>query len=186
MTPLANGGGNWVDFDVLESPLEDMFAWQMRRTKLGLSGVFVQVPISNYRVDFLVQHKGMSIVVELDGRTYHNKNKDAVRDQCIIKHVDAIIRIPYSAMLNENAVMVGISQWFDRFAVKAETSTVPFAEAMREFRQSGDNDFSQWDWMQVYTQHAESIRVGSLKQIAMGHNILPITLRTRTRKTCRE
>jgi len=187
MLPLAMDGDDlWIDFDSLESPLEEMFAWQMKRTKLGLKGVFVQVPIAGYRVDFLIQHKGRSIVVELDGKAYHDKQRDFKRDSRLIGHVDEIIRIPYAAMINENAAMTGISHWHDRFAVPVERSTAGFFEAMAEYRESKREDMSEWDWMQVYKVNPHSIYVGTLKQIAMIHNISPITRMTKKAKRCQE
>jgi len=187
MIPLAkNGDDSFVEFDATESPLEEMFAWQMKRTRLKLAGVFTQVPIIGYRVDFLIQHKDRSIVVELDGRRYHDRNRDNERDSRIINHVDEIIRIPYSAMINENATMVVLAKWCDRFAVPRELTTVSFADALLEYRQSCDCGFDDWNWMQVYTEHPNAVLVGSLEQIAMGHNILPITRRIRKRKQCHE
>jgi very-short-patch-repair endonuclease len=180
MIPLAKDGDNFlVDFSATESPLEEMFAWQMKRTRLGLAGVYTQAQILSYRVDFLIKHQGRSIVVELDGRRYHDRDRDAERDSRIIDHVDEIIRIPYSAMINENATMTVLGMWCDRFNVPRESTTISFADAIAEYRQSSDEKFSNWSWMQVYTEHSSAALVGSLEQIAMGRNILPITRRIR-------
>ena len=194
MIPLAkNGDDSFVDFDATESPLEEMFAWQMKGTRLKLAGVFTQVPIIGYRVDFLIQHKGRSIVVELDGRRYHDRKRDDERDSLIINHVDEIIRIPYSAMINENATMIAIGKWCDRFEVSQEITTCTYKEAIREYELACWSrgyyepvQYDNLDYLQVYTEHEARILVGTFKQIAMGHDILPITRRLRKSKQCRE
>ena len=187
MTPLAKDGDKWfINFAVIESELERAFAWQLKKTRLGLANAFAQVPIAGYRVDFLLKHAGQLIVVELDGRAFHNKERDRIRDERLIKHVDAIIRIPYSAMaLNENATMIAISKWFDRFEIVPENTTVTYSEAIEEYKSACRRndcesiDYSELDYLQVYTEHPNCVRVGSFKQISMNYDIVPVTLRTK-------
>lgn len=162
----------WINDAACESPLELGFAYQLRKTELGLYGVFVQVPIARYRVDFLIEHEGRKIVVELDGKAYHDKERDYRRDKEIINYVDAIIRIPFSSMTYyENATMVAISKWEPRLAVPEEISTVPYREARK---QRGSTD-----WMQVYHLSDRHALVGSFEQIDHQQKISVITLQRR-------
>lgn len=173
-------GTRWIDFDAMESQLEWRFAWQMRKTQEGLKDVFVQVPILSYRVDFLVLTRGKSIVVELDGRRYHDAAKDKLRDDRMISAVDAIIRIPYSAMTyNENATMAAIAFWFERFAVSLEIQTMEFSEAIEQVVAMQNRGLSDTSWIQVYQQLGDVAFVGSFNQICDNHDILPITIRRR-------
>lgn len=179
LRPLGvNRFDNWIDFDAMESPLEWRFAWQMGKTKIGIKDVYVQVPILNYRVDFMVFDGDTTIVVELDGKAFHDQEKDAERDSQIIEHVDAIIRIPYVAMIYaENATMAAMSDWFERFRVPEEIGTIGYQDAaveVNEMKQIGVNT----NWMQVYRHAYDRCYVGSFEQVR-NLSIVPMSIRTR-------
>jgi hypothetical protein len=57
------------------------------------------------------------VVVELDGKQFHDPDVDALRDSQIIQHVSAIVRIPFKALWDTpRATFRVLNEWFpERF-----------------------------------------------------------------------
>lgn len=64
-----------------ESPIEEIFQYEF--TKFGNPKLTLerQVWIGSYRVDFLVRNGNRTIVFECDGKEFHDKAKDMIRDE---------------------------------------------------------------------------------------------------------
>jgi very-short-patch-repair endonuclease len=100
-----------------ESILEERFWEHIRKTKDGLKGSKSQFQIGNFRVDAIFAYKARAIVVELDGRHFHDPEADAARDLILIKSVSAVVRIPFRALWDfPRATLAVLNEWFpDRF-----------------------------------------------------------------------
>lgn len=76
-----------------ESPIEEMFYDAL--APLLASGVEVktQVPVLNYRVDFLIRGP-RRVVIECDGREFHDFNRDRIRDIAMLDSglIDDVLR----------------------------------------------------------------------------------------------
>ena len=81
-----------------DSVLEERFWHWVRKTSGKWHGSASQFHIGKYRVDTLFDCGGKMVVVELDGKAYHDQEADKERDSVIINSVDAIIRIPFAAV----------------------------------------------------------------------------------------
>ena len=80
-----------VDWTRLFSPIEEM-AWGEIRC-LGLP-FFPQYPVLQFFADFADPIK--KIVIECDGKKFHNKQKDAVRDKLMVADGWKVFRVPGS------------------------------------------------------------------------------------------
>lgn len=94
-----NGGKRGPEFELpYDSPLEEMFAWNI--VKYLDEGVAFQkqIPVDTrcgkFRLDFIVQRSGRSIGLECDGEEYHCSRRDEWRDAMILETglVQAIYR----------------------------------------------------------------------------------------------
>jgi very-short-patch-repair endonuclease len=98
-----------------DSVLECEFWYWLRKTELGEKRALRQFQIGPFRVDCLIECGGELVVIELDGRQYHDKNADFLRDTELLRHVDAVIRIPYPAMhYYPDATMEVLGSWYSR------------------------------------------------------------------------
>jgi very-short-patch-repair endonuclease len=78
-----------------ESVLETILRLAMRRR--GITGVVPQfVPHPAYRADFLV---GADLLVEADGATWHDPEKDAIRDAALTALGFRVLRFPYERIM---------------------------------------------------------------------------------------
>ena len=107
LTELTGEDDNWLDrfHDICESPAETSFLDVMVSTfdlkpKKGLllgGGVKLQmqVPVSSYRLDFLVDDL---LIVEVDGAAYHSSpeavERDRIRDISMTRAGFVVLRIP--------------------------------------------------------------------------------------------
>jgi DNA helicase-2/ATP-dependent DNA helicase PcrA len=64
------------------SPIEEILADRMSEAGLEFE---TQVSIPPYCVDFLVKRNGQRLIVEADGRDFHNADQDAERDRIILE-----------------------------------------------------------------------------------------------------
>lgn len=103
-----------------ESVLEDRFWEMMRKTNLGLEGAKPQFEIGRFRVDAIVDCSGKSVVIELDGKQWHDPKADEHRDGILAQSVDAVIRIPFRCMWDTpRATFRAINEWYrDRFYIE--------------------------------------------------------------------
>ena len=70
----------FLDWDIVQSPIEKV-AWEvLRNTQFTF---FPQVPLLNYFVDFADPIR--RVVVELDGKDWHDAEKDSIRDQNLMQ-----------------------------------------------------------------------------------------------------
>lgn len=111
--------------DLSESIIETKFNWLMRKSLLYaekdnsvfFNRIFAQKRIGKYRVDyFLETNEERRIIVELDGRTFHNEERDKIRDDDILSwdRADAIIRIPFAAIYYYHMATLRLLMEFDR------------------------------------------------------------------------
>lgn len=88
-----------------DSPLEkDFFINVLKHIKNDVF-IFYQFGVGNYRLDYLIYDGDNKIAVELDGKDYHDKNRDSIRDKNILEEtdIDYIIRFAgKSAFYNYN------------------------------------------------------------------------------------
>ena len=71
-----------------------------------------QVPVAGYRLDFVTN----GVAWELDGKRFHDRERDEIRDKRILRSavVKAIIRVPAAAVQwFRDACMVGLSLWMN-------------------------------------------------------------------------
>lgn len=98
-----------------ESCLEDDFWHFVRKMDVqNMTSIKSQVQILNYRVDSLFEFGGRKVIVELDGKAYHDPTKDWRRDTQILEggFAHEIIRIPYVAMhWYPDATMACLGHW---------------------------------------------------------------------------
>lgn len=71
------------------SPIEEMAWCSIRCHYMAL---YPQFPVFNYFIDFANPY--LRIGVEMDGKDYHNREKDAVRDEMLWRYGWRIFRIP--------------------------------------------------------------------------------------------
>lgn len=99
------------NFNACESPIEHDFLHFLYKVKSDEVNVVGQVGchtrIGRFRMDFVIKDRHRRIGIECDGRSFHDKNKDQIRDEAILdtRTVDAIYRIP------------GRCQWFYPYEV---------------------------------------------------------------------
>lgn len=84
------------DWGVLFSPIESL-AWSCIRTK-GRMVLYPQYPVLNYHLDF--GNPGFKIGLELDGKEFHDSDKDIERDEILKKEGWIIFRITGREMNN--------------------------------------------------------------------------------------
>lgn len=84
------------DWSRIFTPIE-FSAWQSIRIKGGLP-LYPQFPVDNYIIDFADPFK--KIGLELDGKAYHDKEKDTIRDKDLRSKGWNIYRITGSEMEN--------------------------------------------------------------------------------------
>lgn len=135
----------------IESPLEDMFWNSIRKTRSMFDGADWQVPIGRFRVDSMFDCGGKKIVVEVDGKAYHDYARDAARDAILLQDVDEVIRIPYVAMcMFPTATMMVLSQWHERFAVPCGINCISyddFGEVLEGAVENHDYNYSQDEFL---------------------------------------
>lgn len=109
---LTEDDDHWISIfrSLCESPAERAFfdemlsAFDLKPDKGLLSGMGLtlqaQVPVANYRLDFLVDKK---LVVEVDGAAYHSSpdaiKRDAERDKVLVEKGFRVLRIPAKTIL---------------------------------------------------------------------------------------
>ncbi|MEN9433163.1 MAG: hypothetical protein RLZZ422_752 [Pseudomonadota bacterium] len=83
-----------------DSPIEDIFAWNMSKYISTDATMSAQVPVStiggNFILDFVLEHPNLNkVVVECDGEEFHDIHKDEWRDAMILGsgYAEAIYRI---------------------------------------------------------------------------------------------
>lgn len=133
-----------------DSYLEKMFWHMMLKTEIGWHGAVDQLQIGKYRVDVIADCNGQSVVVELDGKQYHDSGKDAIRDAEILNHVDAIVRIPYYSMAQfRYGVFHLLGMWFPRFRIPsadwAVISRSELQESVEDWLSEDADAIDVWD-----------------------------------------
>jgi very-short-patch-repair endonuclease len=157
-----------------DSVLEEMFWHMIRKTSASTHASIDQFQIGRYRVDSIFDCDGKAVVVELDGKQFHNKELDRIRDAEIAQHVSAIIRVPFAAMwYYKDATMKVLGEWFPRFRITESILLLSQTELEQEHayvEESGDylND-DEWYEETEYSYDVWQINgnlgfVGSPKQ----------------------
>jgi len=177
-----------------ESALEcEFWYWLKFKTHGGDFRAIRQVPIGQFRVDCLIECGSQLVVVELDGKAFHQGRsvQDNRRDCELIKQVDAIIRIPYAALHHfPRATFRVLEEWFPRFAVRQEIFVINVWDLANEIEKSVDFDgdfLTPRDWLnwadsrfELWALVLNSVGwVGSPLAWLKQWNVTPITLRRR-------
>ena len=81
-----------------ESPIEEMIGRRLEKRLLPAVEWSTQVKVEpgreRYRADFLLKHQSRTVVIECDGREFHDFNEDKSRDIAMLDHsVDDVIRL---------------------------------------------------------------------------------------------
>lgn len=170
-----------------DSVLEEDFWWFLAGTNLGHAGAESQARIGRYRVDALIDCDGDKVVVELDGKAFHDKAKDAVRDSEIIKSVDAIIRIPFAAIhYCHHATFRVLEAWYPRFATRRDMRVIELGDFMSEL-ESDDfchlgisrEQYADECGYQIYRAFENEGLAASARSIVRGYAVDRITIRRR-------
>lgn len=159
-----------------DSLLECTFWYWLRKTEAVERGCRRQVIIGQYRVDVFCEWGGKRIVVELDGKEFHqDQHADIRRDKVLLEAVDAVIRIPGPALhWYPEAVFSILGRWYSRFELRGcDIFCMPAAEFRNEIEGAvhGDGDYltveSFLDWAdpnyELWSDHDTFGRVGSPK-----------------------
>lgn len=83
--------------DDFDSPAEFSFVWCLH--KITTCFIHPQYKVStsngNYRIDIVLEKDGRFLGIEIDGKKWHDEEKDSIRDQFIVKEteVKSIIRV---------------------------------------------------------------------------------------------
>lgn len=94
------------DWHILFSPIE-MDAWVSLRGKC--TPMYPQYPVLKYFVDFGNPH--FKIAIELDGKDYHDPEKDRKRDKELFEAGWKIFRIPGSQMVRQFKAVDDFEDW---------------------------------------------------------------------------
>lgn len=138
-----------------ESPLESMFWHFMEKTKTeAWERVEPQHKTGHRRLDALLVTGGIRIDLELDGKAWHDKDRDADRDAELLGSgaVDEVIRIEAPAMLYyQYATMLSLSSWYRAFYVRPPSGCMTWQEWLEEKRKHEEQeeccrnpDFDDW------------------------------------------
>lgn len=87
-----------VSDDIRYTPIEKIFSEKLTERRIQYEP---QVKIGRFYVDFIVQIKGSKVIVECDGRDYHDAKKDAERDKELKKEGYKIFRFSGSNIFND-------------------------------------------------------------------------------------
>lgn len=116
-----------IDWPSFMTPIE-FRAWGSIRSK-GRVVLYPQYPALNYHLDF--GNPGLKIGLELDGKKFHDKERDAERDSKLKAIGWTIYRISGSEMMKED-----YKEWFEINEMEFEDDKI---EALREWiLHSGD------------------------------------------------
>lgn len=85
-----------IDWSTLFTPIE-FLAWNAIRSK-GRIVLYPQYPVLNYHVDFA--NPGLKIILEVDGKLYHDPKKDLLRDNKLRDAGWTVYRISGREMVN--------------------------------------------------------------------------------------
>jgi hypothetical protein len=132
-----------------DSVLERRFWHMLRKTEGAWHGAIDQFQIGKFRVDCLIDCDGKAVVIELDGKAYHDAMADELRDAELLKSVDAIIRIPFAAMwYYRYGTFKILGEWFPRLALRTDYNTVisvaDFKEEFQAAYECRDNDWNDY------------------------------------------
>lgn len=132
-----------------DSVLEERFWHMMLKTSGGFHGSADQFQIGRYRVDAIFDCGGEVVVIELDGKAYHDRAADTERDNILINSVDAIIRIPFAAMwYYRNATLAAIASWYPRFDAGYYVTCLPLSEFNQEYTDiKAEREWNPQEWI---------------------------------------
>ena len=90
---LNEKGFSCIQYDPpFESPIEEIFAWNMSKflsEKIRLEKqVVIRTLWGNFRADFMITTDTEKIIFECDGKEYHNAGRDEWRDALILGSSD--------------------------------------------------------------------------------------------------
>jgi len=89
-----------------ESPIEDIFAWNIVKYLSDSTELRKQVDFQTicgkFRVDFVAQNGRRKVGLECDGEDYHNEGRDEWRDAILVgsRFLDAVYHFPGKGIFN--------------------------------------------------------------------------------------
>lgn len=187
----------FYDKSLCHSPIEQLFWHHVQKTRLMCSHSKAQKEFGRFRVDAAFEIDGRTIIVELDGKRFHDQERDWHRDTELL-HVhgcDEIIRIPGSAIWHfPRATFRVLQEWHPRFEIPEDMyvcSIEDFDQERQDFLDDRENsrlteaeflqDVANYElWSATYETRGI---VGSPKAHIFGRPHMPIiTRRIRTRE----
>lgn len=174
-----------------ESLLECRFWYYVRKTELMERKAERHARIGRYFVDSIFDCDGKLVAVELDGKQYHDAERDHRRDAVILHSIDAIIRIPFASMhWYPEATMQVLGSWFPRFLHRNGLSPYCFTPAEFEGQRQLARESACWEndaeFLEYADRHYEIWSVAedygiacSAKAWLCNWKVAPITLRRR-------
>lgn len=184
---------------VAESMIErDFWHHVANKTRRLMDDAQSQVVIGKYRVDALFKINGRQVVVELDGKEFHQDVlADRRREDVLLETVDEIIRIPGAAMYYfGNATFQVLGGWHPRFKIAKEVTTMTLVEYKAEKQRFIDNPEELHDYgnsiarwiedvdssFQIIDAGDEYAKVGSPKAFEECWSLRPITRRRKGKR----
>ena len=141
-------------YDHAESPIEADFWHQMRKTNwTPWKSIAGQVNLGKYRVDCLLEFSDQRLVVELDGKEFHDEADDLRRDKILLTDhgITWVVRIPGSSIyMMPNATMRVLAEWWNVFGIGRETGVIRSSELRGEMEKSINRDgvvMSDSEWL---------------------------------------
>lgn len=177
-----------------DSVLEERFWEMMRQTRGGLTGAIDQFQIGPHRVDAIVVCDGKAVVIELDGKAFHNSITDTFRDDAVLRSVNAVVRIPFHALWDAPyATFHVLSLWFPRFEIerhnpRCEPSPRVMAKSdYTDWLDSDDSIDEDHTGIEIYSEHGTFVAwVGKHKNFYEASMDGPPCIMARVRGTLRE
>lgn len=180
-------------YDHAESPIEADFWHQMRKTNwTPWRSIAGQVKLGKYRVDCLLEFANQRLVVELDGKEWHDQSCDLKRDRILLSHhgVTCVVRIPGSAIcMMPNATMRVLAEWWPAFNIGREIGVIHASKLRSEIEMTITRDglmASDSEWLaecglfyHVWDVNKTSGFVASPAAVLHSWNVRRITRRNR-------
>ena len=131
-------------YDHAESPIEADFWHQMRKTSwTPWKSITAQVSLGKYRVDCLLEFADQRLVVELDGKEFHNEADDWKRDKILLAEhgITWVVRVPGSAIyMMPNATMRVLAEWWPVFNIGREIGVIHASKLRGEIAMAVNRD----------------------------------------------
>lgn len=96
-----NSISNSLDVDINYTPIESITKKLLEENNISYKA---QVKLGRHYVDFLIERGDKKLIIECDGREYHNPNRDFERDKELNKFGTRILRLTGSEIFNSPSI----------------------------------------------------------------------------------